>query len=181
MRVITGAARGRKLKTLPGEEIRPTADRVKEGIFSAVQFDIEGRRFLDMFAGSGQIGIEALSRGAVSCVFIDKLRQAVDIIKENLETAALVSKATVLLGDYASVLTGGLFEFDAVYIDPPYHEEQLLRALDFIKDYLSPAAVIICEHPVGYAVPDKVGDYRGYKQYTYGQTGVTLYRRNGES
>ena len=91
MRVITGSARGRKLKTPENYDIRPTTDNVKEAVFNIIQFDVEGRRVLDLFAGTGQLGIEALSRGAESCVFIDRDRKAVSLVKENLEACALLS------------------------------------------------------------------------------------------
>ena len=93
MRVITGTARGRKLKTPENFDIRPTTDNVKEALFNIIQFDIEGRRVLDLFAGTGQLGIEALSRGAKSCVFIDESRDAVKIVKDNLKTCGLSGTA----------------------------------------------------------------------------------------
>ena len=120
MRVITGKARGTLLKTLPGEELRPTAARVKEGLFSAIQFDIEGRRVLDLFAGSGQLGIEALSRGAEHAVFIDESADAVNCINANLRNTGLQASAEVRRGDYASYLFATQEVFDIVFIDPPY-------------------------------------------------------------
>ena len=98
MRVITGAARGRRLKELEGLETRPTTDRVKEGIFNIIQFDVEGRRVLDLFAGTGQLGIEALSRGAASAVFVDQRRDAVSVIKENLKLTGLAAGGRVVGG-----------------------------------------------------------------------------------
>ena len=99
MRVITGIARGCRLETLPGETTRPTAERVKEGLFSAIQFDLPGRRILDLFAGCGQLGIEALSRGAASCVFVDRNKAATDIIKRNVQAAKLADKVQILTTD----------------------------------------------------------------------------------
>ena len=99
MRVITGTARGRRLKELEGTETRPTTDRVKEGLFSALQFDIEGRRVLDLFAGTGQLGIECLSRGAASAVFVDRRADAVKLIRENLKLTELQDRARVVAGD----------------------------------------------------------------------------------
>ena len=104
MRVITGIAKGRRLITLEGEDIRPTADKVKGAIFNSIQFDIEGRCVLDLFAGSGQLGIEALSRGADKAVFIDLSRKAVQVVTENLEHCNLKDKATVFNGDSLSYL-----------------------------------------------------------------------------
>ena len=99
MRVITGSARGRRLKELEGMETRPTTDRVKEGLFSAIQFDIEGRKVLDLFAGTGQLGIECLSRGAASAVFVDRRADAVKLIRENLKLTELSDRARVVPGD----------------------------------------------------------------------------------
>ena len=121
MRVITGAARGRKLKTLEGDEIiRPTTDRVKEAMFSIVQFDIQGARVLDLFAGSGQLGIEALSRGAQSAVFVDNNKEAFETVKENLKTTGLYKDATVLNTDSISYIKNSKLKFDLIIIDPPY-------------------------------------------------------------
>ena len=98
MRVITGSARGRRLKQLEGLETRPTTGRVKEAVFSILQFDIEGRRVLDLFAGTGQLGIEALSRGAASAVFVEKRRDAANLIRENLKLTELTARARVVGG-----------------------------------------------------------------------------------
>ena len=96
MRVITGEARGRKLKTLEGLDVRPTTDRVKEGLFNIIQFDLPCARFLDLFGGSGQIGIEALSRGAEYAVFVDESRAAQQVMKENLQTTGMFQKSKVV-------------------------------------------------------------------------------------
>ena len=105
MRVITGAARGRRLKELEGYETRPTTDRVKEGIFNIVQFDIEGRKVLDLFAGTGQLGIESLSRGAASAVFVEQRRDAVALIRDNLKITDLGENARVVCGDALAFLS----------------------------------------------------------------------------
>ncbi len=124
MRIITGSARGIALKTLEGERTRPTAEKVKEAIFSALQFDLEGRTFLDLFAGSGQMGLEALSRGAVRAVFIDEGRDAMEIIKENAKKTGFFEKSHFLVSDYRNYLrkAAGRETFDIVFIDPPYAE-----------------------------------------------------------
>ena len=120
MRVITGTAKGRKLKTLEGENVRPTIERVKEAVFSIIQFEIEGRRVLDLFAGSGQLGIEALSRSAASAVFIDADKAAVAVVKENLEVSKLADKATVMQTDALAFLQTSNLTFDIAFLDPPY-------------------------------------------------------------
>ena len=127
MRVITGSARGRRLKELEGMETRPTTDRVKEGMFSALQFDIEGRKVLDLFAGTGQLGIECLSRGAKSAVFVDRRKDAVALIRENLKATELSHKAKVVSGDSMEYLKGVREKFDIIFLDPPYEAGVLER------------------------------------------------------
>ena len=120
MRVITGTARGRRLKEPVGMETRPTTDRVKEGIFSSIQFEIEGRRVLDLFGGTGQMGIEALSRGAAHCTFVDLRKDAAAAIRENLALTDLSDAATVIQGDALAYLTRCQESFDVIFLDPPY-------------------------------------------------------------
>ena len=120
MRVITGTARGRVLKTLEGEDVRPTTDRVKEAVFSIIQFEIEGRRVLDLFAGSGQLGIEALSRGAASATFVDMSKDSLSAVKYNLEHTKLGDNAKVVQTDALSFLKLTKDKFDIVFLDPPY-------------------------------------------------------------
>ena len=129
MRVITGTARGRKLEQLIGDDVRPTTDRVKEAVFSIIQFNIEGRRFLDLFAGSGQMGIEALSRGAKEAVFVDNRKESVEIIKRNLKSTKLDENAKVIPMDSNSYLNVNSEKFDFVFIDPPY-ETGLLQSAE---------------------------------------------------
>ena len=120
MRVITGSARGRRLKTLDGESVRPTTDKVKESIFNIIQFDIEGAKVLDMFAGCGQLGIEALSRGAVFAVFTDISRQSIAVVEENLEHTNLRSLSKTVVTDSLSYLDRTLERYDIAFLDPPY-------------------------------------------------------------
>jgi 16S rRNA (guanine(966)-N(2))-methyltransferase RsmD len=120
MRVITGSARGCRLKELEGMETRPTTDRVKEGLFNIIQFDIEGRKILDLFAGTGQLGIECLSRGAASAVFVDRRPDAVKLIKENLKVTSLTDKGRVVSGDSVEFLKSIREKFDIIFLDPPY-------------------------------------------------------------
>ena len=122
LRIITGSAKGKKLKTLEGEATRPTSERIKEAIFSAIQFDLEQRRVLDLFAGSGQMGLEALSRGAASVMFIDSAREAIDVVKENARFVGFFDKSRFLVSDYRNYIrkASGRDKFDLVFIDPPY-------------------------------------------------------------
>ena len=147
MRVITGTARGRKLLTLSGEDVRPTTDKVKEALFSIIQFEIEGRRVLDLFAGSGQLGIEALSRGAAGCVFVDQSRQAVNIIRKNIEACGFGELSRVhqsdALGFLSSYQCSGL-RFDIAFLDPPYASGLLIKALPAVAEHMNRGGVIVC-------------------------------------
>jgi 16S rRNA (guanine966-N2)-methyltransferase len=179
MRVITGTARGRKLRELEGMETRPTTDRVKEGLFNVIQFDIEGRRVLDLFAGTGQLGIEALSRGAAHCTFVDLRREAVALARENLVHTGLMDRARVVQGDYLAFLTGCREKFDLIFLDPPYREALLERAMETIAaiDILSEHGIMICESPVEKQLPALPHPYERLRDYRYGKIKTTLYRR----
>ncbi len=180
MRVITGSARGTVLKTPEGQQTRPTTDRVKEALFSIIQFDVPGARVLDLFGGTGQLGIEALSRGAKSAVFLDASEKACSLIRENLRRAKLEQKARVVKGDYLSYLSSCHESFDLILLDPPYAEVFLENALKKISeiDILQSGGIIVAERPVGKELP---GNYPGLtrsKDYKYGATLVTLYRKD---
>ena len=179
MRVITGSARGRRLKELEGMETRPTTDRVKEGMFSALQFDIEGRRVLDLFAGTGQLGIECLSRGAVSAVFVDRRTDAVKLIRENLKITDLTDRARVVSADSLEYLKGLKEKFDIILLDPPYEAGLLEPAIETIAkfDISAPHGIIVAEHPVGKVLPLLPAPYRLHKTYRYGKIGMTIFRR----
>ena len=181
MRVITGSARGRRLRELEGMETRPTTDRVKEGIFSALQFDIEGRRVLDLFAGTGQLGIEALSRGAASAVFVDRRADAVKLIRENLKVTELTDRAQVVAGDSMEYLSRLREKFDIIFLDPPYEAGLLEPAIAQIArfDILNPHGIIVAECPAGRPLPALEPPYRIHRAYRYGKIGVTVYRRAG--
>ena len=149
MRIITGKARGVRLETLEGLNTRPTAERAKEAVFSMLAFDIEGRRVLDLFAGSGQMGLEALSRGAVSAVMVDCARAAVDIIKKNTAKTRLEG-AEIVCADSMNWLEGAAkkgLSFDIVFMDPPYAEKLLPRCLEKLLrgNLLKSTSLIVCE------------------------------------
>ena len=179
MRVITGSARGTVLKAPKGMQTRPTMDQLKEGLFSAIQFEIEGRRVLDLFAGSGQLGIEALSRGAKHAVFVDASREACGVIRENLAKTRLAGRAQLVQSDYLGYLARCRETFDLVFLDPPYAEVFLETALKKISeiDILSDSGIIICERPVQKQLPGDVPGLLHYRDYRYGKTAVTLYRK----
>ena len=179
MRVITGSARGRRLKELEGMETRPTTDRVKEGIFSAIQFDIEGRRVLDLFAGTGQLGIEALSRGAAETVFVENRTEAVSLIKENLEICRLTDRAHVRFGDAMSYLRSGE-KFDLIFLDPPYGSGILEKVLEEIAtfDICRQHGIIVAESAADQRLPVLMPPYRLGREYQYGKIKVTIYHRD---
>lgn len=179
MRVITGTARGRRLKELTGYETRPTTDRVKEGIFNIIQFDIEGRKVLDLFAGTGQLGIEALSRGAASAVFIDQRRDAAALIKDNLKLTGLDKNTKVICGDAAAFLSSAHEKFDLIFIDPPYAANLWKSSLSAISqfDILSNHGIIVCESPSSEEMPPLAHPYYLRKTYRYGKTKITTYFR----
>ena len=148
MRVITGIAGGRKLKSPEGDAVRPTADQVKQAMFNILQFDLEGRRILDLFGGTGQLGIEALSRGAREAVFTDSSRTSVQLIRENLKRCGL--EGTVLQTDALSYLARGE-KFDVIFIDPPYDGGLYQAVLERINavDNLTEGGIIVCETRAG--------------------------------
>ena len=176
MRVITGSARGRRLETLEGEDVRPTTDRIKEAVFSIIQFQTEGRVFLDLFAGSGQMGIEALSRGAKQALFVDNSKKSAETVRRNLKTTRLDENAKVFRTDYRSFLSVNAVAVDIAFLDPPYGSGLLQKALPDLANRMAAGGVIVCESPVGEELPDPIGAYRIYRTYRYGKTQITVYR-----
>ena len=179
MRVITGTARGKRLKELAGTETRPTTDRVKEGLFSAIQFDIEGRRALDLFAGTGQMGIEALSRGAASCTFVELRREGATLVRENLAYCGLEDRGRVFQGDYLAFLSACREKFDLIFLDPPYAAGLLEKALETIAkiDIVSTNGIIACESPLDAVLPVLPKPYEKGREYRYGKIKITVYSR----
>lgn len=180
MRVITGKARGVQLKTPEGMLTRPTADRVKEALFSIINFDIPGATVLDLFAGTGQLGIEALSRGANRAVFIDAREDACKIIRENIRRTKFENQASVIRSDYQEYLRRCKEKFDIILLDPPYAEVFLENALKSITeiDILQSGGIIIAERPIE---KELLADFEGFtrsKDYKYGKTLLTIYRKD---
>ena len=180
MRVITGKARGVNLKTPDGLKTRPTTDRVKEAMFSIIQFELPGTRVLDLFGGTGQLGIEALSRGAKSAVFVDSGEQACALIRENLRRTKLENDARVVRADYLEYLQRCNDKFDIVFLDPPYAEVFLENALKKLTqiDILQSGGIIFAERPVGKELPWEFEGFSRSRDYKYGSTLLTLYRRD---
>ena len=180
MRVITGKARGIVLKTPNGMHTRPTSDRVKEALFSIIQFDVPTAKVLDLFGGTGQLGIEALSREAKSVVFVDEREDACKLIRENLHKTHLDGSARVVRSDYMAYLRTCREKFDIIFLDPPYAEVFLENSLKMITeiDILETGGIIVAERPLGKELPWNFPGYTRSKDYKYGNTLLTVYRKN---
>ena len=180
MRIITGKAKGIRLKTLEGDATRPTAERVKEAIFSMIQFDLEGRSVLDLFAGSGQIGLEAISRGASSVVMVDRSKDAIRIIEENAAKTKLSSFCTIRQMDCLDYIQRNRgAKFDIVFLDPPYasglYSVVIQAMLD--SDMLKPSTMIVCESDhdaIFRGVPALAERFVIKKQSKYSKTVISI-------
>ena len=181
MRIITGRARGMKLDTLEGEMTRPTSERAKMAIFSSLQFELEGRYVLDLFAGSGQMGLEAVSRGAAHAVLVDQSKDAVNIIRKNAEKTRLAEDCTIVCSDFSEFLRQrrGRDPFDLVFIDPPYGMRACRAAVEAILDnrLLKPHGILVLESgepdPLGVETP--IADrFEVVKTARYGVAYVTI-------
>jgi 16S rRNA (guanine(966)-N(2))-methyltransferase RsmD len=173
MRVITGIARGRRLETLPGDATRPTGEKVKEGIFSSIQFFIEGADVLDLFAGSGQLGIEALSRGAKSCVFVDSAKVAQKCIAENIKNCGFEDVSKLKTGDALMYLSSAFERFDIAFLDPPYAAGLYDEVFSVIKErsLLKEDGLIVAECDTSHSL--NFAGFSVIKDKTYGK--VRLY------
>ena len=178
MRVITGLARGRRLKEPEGMAIRPTTDQVKESIFNIIQYDIEGRNVLDLFAGTGQLGIEALSREAASVVFVDESSAAMKLVRENIKRTGLGNARTVQ-ADALSYLRGPE-KFDLIFVDPPYDRPVLDKTLSKIIEFdkLNENGIIICESKTETEMPELSDPYKKLREYRYGRVKITVYTKS---
>ena len=180
MRVISGKAKGVVLKTPDGMQTRPTADRVKEALFSILQFDLPGTKVLDLFGGTGQLGIEAISRGAKSAVFVDAGDAPCRLIKENLRRAKMEGEGRVILADYLQFLAQCREKFDIIFLDPPYAEVFLENAIKKISeiDILQSGGIIVAERPIEKVLDLEISGFSRSKDYKYGKTFLTLYRKD---
>ena len=179
MRVITGLAKGRRLAELPGLDTRPTTSKMKEGLFSAIQFDIEGRRVLDLFAGTGQLGIEALSRGAAFCDFVDSAPAALKVVRQNVKTCGFEDRSACHGKDFTAFLGRSREKYGLVFLDPPYASGNLERAMELIStiDIVVENGIMVCESPADHVLPELSDPYEKGKEYRYGKIKFTLYRR----
>lgn len=177
MKVITGSARGRNLITLTGEDItRPTTQSTKEALFSSIQFELEDKQVLDLFAGCGQLGIEALSRGARFCTFVENNRQALKVVEENVKKCGFEDCSSVVFTDALSFLSrrGG---YDIALLDPPYNKGLITDCLEKLVSKMNDGGVIICETARNEDLPETAGDWSVSKSKAYGKTKLTYYRK----
>lgn len=185
MRVISGKYKGRRLNAPENYDIRPTSDKAKEALFSILTNEIFGSRVLDLFAGTGSLGIEALSRGAEYCVFADSSRQSLSLIKGNLEHCGVDEGAKVMAGDYRKVLkqlsdrveSGSEEPFHIILLDPPYNEGLLEAAFELIRcgGLLAPSGYIIAEHRKEEKLPDVIQGFIKSKERRYGVVMLSIY------
>ena len=181
MRIISGSARGRKLKEPQGLDTRPTTDKVKESLFNIIQFELEGRRVLDLFAGTGQLGLEALSRGAEHCTFVDQRREAAALVKENIRLCRFEDRTRVAQEEAQWFLRSCGERFDVIFLDPPYKTDLLNQCIEKIAafDILREHGIIVCESGADWSVPTLTPPYEAGREYRYGQIKLTVCRRAG--
>lgn len=181
MRVITGTAKGRKLKSPKGMETRPTSDRIKEALFNIIGPRVIDVNFLDLYAGTGAIGIEALSRGALKAVFVEKNPNTVKIVRENLRLTGLLEKAEILTHDAdraINLISAKGEKFELIFIDPPYLKDLEKVSLEMIesKFLLAPGGLVITESSKLDKMPHEVGQLKMFRQEKYGDTVLTFYQ-----
>ena len=189
MRIITGSAKGKKLLSLEGDATRPTSERIKEAVFSSIQFDVEGRRVLDLFAGSGQMGLEALSRGAQKATFIDLSRDAMEIVKQNCKITGFFDVSHFLVSDWRNYIrkASGREQFDLVFVDPPYAMECCADAAAHLakSELIIPGAIVVLESGEEEISMDdpRLSGYRVIKSTHYGKktfVNILFYEGKGE-
>lgn len=181
LRVITGSAKGRPLKSVKGREVRPTADRVKESLFNVIGGRVVEANFLDLFAGSGAVGIEALSRGANSCVFVELMSPHLKVVAENLANTHLEGRAELLRRDARAAvadLSRRQRKFDLIFVDPPYGQELVPACLELIATHglLAADGWVITEQHHKDPVPDSAGGLTKFRELLFGETVLSIYR-----
>lgn len=186
VRVISGTARGRSLKAVPGMGTRPTTDKVKEAIFSIIGPYFDGGRVLDLFAGTGGLGIEALSRGAERAVFIDMDPKSIEVIRHNVQATKLEQQAEIYRNEATraiKALEKRGTKFDLIFLDPPYKMTNVdelmldLAARELVQDQ----AIVMVEHDAGHAYAERIGDFHCTRVANYGEITVSIYRFEKEA
>ena len=182
MRVVAGKARGTQLKTIESNETRPTKDMVKEALFSILYSKVQDAIFLDLFAGSGAIGIEALSRGAAKAYFSDINKECVKVINSNIEKTHFTEDSVVLLGDFKQTIDKiKQIKFDIIFVDPPYNKGLGIEAIELImeNEMIASDGILIYETDEIENVPESIKDYERYNYKKYGRNILNFYRRKG--
>lgn len=181
MKVITGIARGRNLETMPGDDVvRPTSEKVKEAMFSSIQFLVPGARVLDLFAGSGQLGIEALSHEASYAVFVDENRGCIEIVRRNLKRCGFENNSRIVVSGAMRFLQHVSEPFDIIFVDPPYHHNTAAEILPLLAGAIATGGVVLCETERECKMPEVCEGLTLKKQYNYGKTSVWLYILSAE-
>lgn len=185
MRVVAGKAKGLPLKAVPGNTTRPTTDKVKESVFNMIGPFFDGGNALDLFAGSGGLGIEALSRGIEKAVFIDKDSKAIETIRANLEKTRLNQQAEVYRNDAKraiKILKKNDFQARLLFLDPPYHITESYGLMDFAAEtgILTEDSIVVCEHEKGVELADRTKYFERFKNENYGGIAISIYRYIGE-
>lgn len=183
MRIIAGRARGTRLRMVPGNHVRPTADRIKESLFSVIGPFFDGGTVLDLFAGTGALGLEALSRGADQAIFVDLSKASCDTIRANVDATKMKDQVRIMRRDARSALktfAKQKFQFNLIFLDPPYFEKLLEPVMKWIADFqlLSEEGILIAEHTRKEFLPESVGSLVRIRELDYGETKITLYKRN---
>lgn len=188
MRIVAGIQKGRRLKEPDGQDLRPTSARVREALLSILAHSIEGARVLDLYAGTGALGLESLSRGAGQVVFVDNDVAATRILRENITRCGYDDQCDVISQTVETFLTsppsfGEPLTFDLIFMDPPYHTTDLARLLErlSLSERVATQGTIILEHFFKHAVPDRVGALTQTRQSRYGDTMLTFYQRAAEA
>jgi 16S rRNA (guanine966-N2)-methyltransferase len=181
MRIIGGSAKGRRIKSPLGSALRPTSDQVREAIFDIIGPSIEDARFLDIFSGTGSVGIEALSRGARNVTFVDNKASSVELIKMNLEKCGFDKNFEILLCDAVQAITtlsNRQRRFEYIFIDPPYNSDLAVKCLEMLsaKGLLVPSTSVLVEHSDKKDIPEKISGFVSQREYKYGDTMVRLYQ-----
>ena len=181
MRVISGKARGLKLNTPKNDDVRPTTDRVKESLFNMINSYIMDSDILDLFAGTGSLGIECLSRGANQCIFVDNSKESINIVKSNIKKARVENESIVLNLDFKSAinsLSSKNKQFDVIFMDPPYYKNMFSDALSAVdnNNLLKEDGIIVVEHDTVDKFPDNMGRLYKSREKKYGNTTLTFYK-----
>ncbi|MFV0516834.1 MAG: 16S rRNA (guanine(966)-N(2))-methyltransferase RsmD [Aminipila sp.] len=177
MRIIAGDLKGRRLATPIGDKVRPTSDKVKEAIFSMISDTYYDEVVIDLFAGTGNLGIEAISRGAKHCYFGDKSKESLSLIRENINTCKVQDQATILAGDFETVLKRIPQKAQIIFLDPPYKDNLMVNCIELIDqlDLLTEEGYIIAEHSLDEKLPEQIGKFEMIKEKRYGKIAVSIY------